>query len=151
MIAYSSLGQQCPMGVRAHSTRGIASSWAGSSGVSIAEICAAASWTSPSTFSWFYNLEVPALQAWVLSAKRAHSCHMTNQYGRLSSSCTLLALNRAPRLYRLICDDYSRPGRALWVWPYYLQVYRYRNSANSTGLPCSILGPSGTLLVPKAS
>ncbi len=27
-LAYSSLGQQCPIGVRAHSTRGIASSWA---------------------------------------------------------------------------------------------------------------------------
>ncbi len=35
---------------------------------SIAEICAAAGWASPSTFARFYNLEVPALQAWVLSA-----------------------------------------------------------------------------------
>ncbi len=42
MLAYSSLGLQCPIGVRAHSTRGIASSWAWSSGVSITEICAAA-------------------------------------------------------------------------------------------------------------
>ncbi len=40
MLAYSSLGQQCPMGVKTHSTRGIASYWAWSSGVSIAEICA---------------------------------------------------------------------------------------------------------------
>ncbi len=39
-LAYSSLGQQCPMGVRSHLTRGIASSWAWSSGVSIAEKCA---------------------------------------------------------------------------------------------------------------
>ncbi len=38
MLAYSSLGQKGPMGVRAHSTRGMASSWAWSSGVSIAEI-----------------------------------------------------------------------------------------------------------------
>ncbi len=67
-LAYSSLGQQCPMGVRAHSTRGIASSCLWSSDVSIAEIFAAASWASPSTFARFYNLEVPALQAWVLSA-----------------------------------------------------------------------------------
>ncbi len=44
MLAYSSLGLQCPIGVRAHSTRGIASSWAWSSGVSITEICAAAGW-----------------------------------------------------------------------------------------------------------
>ncbi len=61
-LSYSSLGQQCPMGVRALSTRGISSSWAWFSGVSIAEICAAAGWASPSTFARFYNLEVPALQ-----------------------------------------------------------------------------------------
>ncbi len=67
-LAYSSLGQQCPMGVKAHSTRGIASSWVWFSGVSIAEICAAAGWASPSTFSRFYNLEVSALHARVLSA-----------------------------------------------------------------------------------
>ncbi len=66
--AYSSLGKQCPMGVRAHSTRDIALSWAWSRGVSIAEICAAAGWASQSTFARFYNLEVPALQARVLSA-----------------------------------------------------------------------------------
>ncbi len=44
-LAYSSSGLQCPIGVRAHSTRGIASSWAG--------------WSSPSTFARFYNLGVP--------------------------------------------------------------------------------------------
>ncbi len=68
-LAYSSLGQQCPMGVRAHLTRGIALSWAWSSSVSIAEICAAAGWASQSTYFLyvFYNLEVPALQAWVFS------------------------------------------------------------------------------------
>ncbi len=38
-LAYSSLGQLCHMGVRAHLTRGIASSWAWSSGGFIAEIC----------------------------------------------------------------------------------------------------------------
>ncbi len=46
MLAYSSLGLQCPVGVRAHSTRGIASSWAWSSGVSITEICTAAGWAT---------------------------------------------------------------------------------------------------------
>ncbi len=68
MLAYSSLGLQCPIGVRAHSTRGIASSWAWSSGVSITEICAAAGWATPSTFARFYNLDIPALQDIVLSA-----------------------------------------------------------------------------------
>ncbi len=68
MLAYSSLGLQCPIGVRAHSTRGIASSWAWSSGVSITEICTAAGWATPSTFARIYNLDIPALQARVLSA-----------------------------------------------------------------------------------
>ncbi len=67
-LAYPSLGLQCPIGVGAHSTRGVASSWAWSSGVSIAEICAAASWALPSTFARFYSLDVPALQARVRSA-----------------------------------------------------------------------------------
>ncbi len=55
-LAYSSVGFQCPIIVRAHSTRGISSSWAWSSGVSISEICEAAGWVSPSTFVRFYNL-----------------------------------------------------------------------------------------------
>ncbi len=37
-LACSSLGLHCPIGVRAHSMRGVASSWAWSSGESIAEI-----------------------------------------------------------------------------------------------------------------
>ncbi len=43
-------------------------SGAWSSGVSISDICEAAGWSSPSTFARFYNLDVPALQARVLSA-----------------------------------------------------------------------------------
>ncbi|KAL0152981.1 hypothetical protein M9458_051713, partial [Cirrhinus mrigala] len=65
-LAYSSLGLECPVGVRAHSTRGVASSWVWSSGVSMAEICAAAGWASPSTFTRFYSLDIPALQAGIL-------------------------------------------------------------------------------------
>lgn len=66
-LAYSSLGLQSPIGVRAHSTRAVSSSWAWSNGVTIAEICEAAGWSSPSTFARFYNLDVPALHARVLS------------------------------------------------------------------------------------
>ncbi len=67
-LVYSSSGLQCPIGIRAHSTRGIASSWAWSSGVSISDICEAAGWSSSSTFAKFYNLDVLALQVRVLSA-----------------------------------------------------------------------------------
>ncbi len=47
MLAYSSLGLQCAIGERAHSTRGIASSWAWSGGVSITEICCGLTFQSP--------------------------------------------------------------------------------------------------------
>lgn len=66
-LCYSSMGLECPIGVRAHSTRGMASSWAWSSGVSIKDICEAAGWSSPSTFVRFYNLDIPTLHARVLS------------------------------------------------------------------------------------
>ncbi|KAI2657603.1 Protein P [Labeo rohita] len=67
VLAYSSLGLQCPIGVKAHLIRGVASSWAWSCGVSIAEICAAAGWASLSTYARFYSLDVPALQALCIS------------------------------------------------------------------------------------
>lgn len=66
VLAYASLGLQCPISVKAHSTRGMASSWAWSRGVSIGDICTAAGWSSPST--GFYNLDIPALQVQILSA-----------------------------------------------------------------------------------
>lgn len=56
-LAYSSLGLQCPIGVWAHSTRGIR--W--SSEVSIGDICAESDWSSLSSFSRYYNVDVPAL------------------------------------------------------------------------------------------
>ncbi|XDV42695.1 hypothetical protein PO909_011313 [Leuciscus waleckii] len=40
--AYASKNLQCPLGIQAHSTRGMASSWAWSSGISIHDICTAA-------------------------------------------------------------------------------------------------------------
>ncbi len=67
ILVYASECLQCPIDVRAHSTKEMASSWAWSSEVSIGEMCAAASWLSLSTLARFYDLDVPALQAWVLS------------------------------------------------------------------------------------
>lgn len=49
-----------PSGVRAHSTRGVAASWALWRGASLASICSAATWSSPSTFTRFYRLNVAA-------------------------------------------------------------------------------------------
>ena len=59
-LAYTSKGLQTPTGLRAHSTRGLATSWALFKGVSIQEVCAAACWASPHTFARFYRLNVTA-------------------------------------------------------------------------------------------
>ncbi len=47
-----------PLSLRAHSTRGVASSQALFRGVSLEDICVAAGWSSPHTFVRFYNLDV---------------------------------------------------------------------------------------------
>ena len=59
-MAYDSAGVPVPEGLRAHSTRGVAASWAVTRGVSVEEVCMVANWSSPSTFLTFYNLDVSA-------------------------------------------------------------------------------------------
>ena len=58
--SYSSKGLRPPVSVKAHSTRGMATSWALCRGVSIQDVCDAASWGSSSTFARFYRLDVTA-------------------------------------------------------------------------------------------
>nr|XP_043888269.1 uncharacterized protein LOC122773567 [Solea senegalensis] len=69
-VAYSCKGLLPPQGLRAHSTRSIAASWALFRGVSVQDICAAASWATPHTFVKFYRLDVsgPSLAQVVLGA-----------------------------------------------------------------------------------
>ena len=69
-LAYRGKGLQPPQGLRAHSTRGMATSWALFRGVSVQEICAAASWATPHTFVRFYRLDVskPSLAQAVLES-----------------------------------------------------------------------------------
>ena len=56
--AYEVAGKPVPSDIICHSTRGVATSWAAMRGVSLADVCAAASWTAPCTFSRFYRLDV---------------------------------------------------------------------------------------------
>ena len=56
--SYQASDRPLPIGVRSHSTRGVSTSWAALRGVPLEEICAAASWTSPGTFSRFYSVNV---------------------------------------------------------------------------------------------
>ena len=69
-IAYGSRGLPLPQGVRAHSTRGMAPSWALFKGVSVSDMCTTASWSSLHTFVRFYHLDVtaPSVAHSVLSA-----------------------------------------------------------------------------------
>lgn len=58
--AYKQAGRPAPARVRAHSTRGLSTSWALWRGATLSEVCAAASWSAPSTFTRFYCLNVAA-------------------------------------------------------------------------------------------
>lgn len=56
-LAYTCKGMAPPQGLTAHSTRGVTTSWALFRGISVQDICAAASWASPQTFVRFYRQE----------------------------------------------------------------------------------------------
>ena len=57
-MAYSAVGKAPPAGIKAHSTRGVSTSWALFRGVSVEDMCAAASWSSHHTFVRYYSLDV---------------------------------------------------------------------------------------------
>ncbi len=57
-LAYEARELTSPLSLRAHSTRGVASSQALFRGVPLEDICVAAGWSSPHTFIRFYNLDV---------------------------------------------------------------------------------------------
>lgn len=75
--AYEASGHLLPSGVRGHSTRSIATSWAAWRGVPLGDICAAASWASPDTFARFYmvNVAAPHPLAVVLRTEPSGSPH----------------------------------------------------------------------------
>ncbi len=57
-LAYEVRSLPSPLDIRAHSTRGVASSTALFRGVPLEDICMAAGWSPPHTFVRFYNLDV---------------------------------------------------------------------------------------------
>ncbi len=67
-LAYEAQGVPCPLRLRAHSTRGVASSWALARGASLADICRAAGWATPNTFARFYSLRVEQVSSCVLTS-----------------------------------------------------------------------------------
>ncbi len=67
-LAYEAQGVPCPIRLRAHSTRGVASSWVLARGASLADICRAACWATPNTFARFYSLRVEPVSSCVLTS-----------------------------------------------------------------------------------
>lgn len=64
-LAYASQGADYPIGVRAHSTRGLASSWA----MFIKDICLAG-WSPQNIFARFYNFEILSFALHALSVQQ---------------------------------------------------------------------------------
>ena len=62
--AYSHLSheQREQMGIRAHDTRGVATTWAATVGVPFEDIMDAAAWSRPQTFARFYLKDLPAMR-----------------------------------------------------------------------------------------
>ncbi len=71
-LAYQAQGVPYPLRLRAHSTRGVASSWALARGASLTDICRAAGWATPNTFSRFYSLCVEPVSSRVLTSGQGH-------------------------------------------------------------------------------
>ncbi len=67
-LAYQAQGVPCPFRLRAHSTRSVASSWALARGASLTDICRAAGWATPNTFTRFYSLRVEPVSSCVLTS-----------------------------------------------------------------------------------
>ncbi len=77
-LAYQSQGEPCPLGVRAHSTRSVASSHALAHGASLVDICRAADWATPNTFDSTVSVLSQSLpMCWVTGkwAGRTGRCH----------------------------------------------------------------------------
>ncbi len=55
-----------PLGVRAHSTRSVASSHALVHGASLADICRAVGWATPNNFARFYSLRIEPVSSRVM-------------------------------------------------------------------------------------
>lgn len=62
-----------PSGVRCHFTRSAATSWAALRGISLEDICSAASWVSPDAFSRFNSVNVAAPHLLAVVPQPVHS------------------------------------------------------------------------------
>ncbi|KAL0198414.1 hypothetical protein M9458_006954, partial [Cirrhinus mrigala] len=66
VLTYQFQDEPCPLGMRAHSTLSVASSYALAHDASLADICRAPGWVTPNTFVRFYSLCVEPVSSRVL-------------------------------------------------------------------------------------
>jgi hypothetical protein len=62
-LAYKACKKTLPTGIRAHSTRAVATTWAQHNNTSLRDICDTASWSQSSTFTTFYQLNLAGGEA----------------------------------------------------------------------------------------
>lgn len=68
-MAYQAHSLPCPLGVKAHSIRGVTASSALAKGVSLADISRAAGWATHNTVARFYNLRLEPVSSLVLGTQ----------------------------------------------------------------------------------
>ncbi|KAI2661310.1 60S ribosomal protein L15-A [Labeo rohita] len=67
-MVYQARDLTCPLRVTAHSIRGVTASAALTNGASLTDICRAAGWATPNTFTRLYNLQMELMYPRVLNA-----------------------------------------------------------------------------------
>ncbi len=106
-LAYQSQGEPCPMGVRAHSTWSVASSYALAHGASLADICRAAGWVT----------QTPSRDSTVSTLSQfLPMCWVTGKWREELAGVTLAAPFPLTRGYeRLFSPPVQFPGRRTLV------------------------------------
>ncbi len=89
-LAYNNRGLPLPQGGRAHSARGMTTSWALFKEVSLSDICAAASWSSPHTFvllrAWDLIGQLRFRRLWAQTHRRCGPLGGRQWYCRLTNT-----------------------------------------------------------------
>ncbi len=124
-LAYEARNLPSPLSLRAHSTRGVASSQALFRGVPLEDICVAAGWSSPHTFVRFYNLDVdkaPGFSGPVCLNRPYVVGSLLGQIGSIFSLACLVYRTRCVKLsYAVLSYLWKRTSRVtrvtlvLWI------------------------------------
>ncbi len=142
-LAYQSQGEPCPMGLRAHSTRSVASSYALAHGASLADICRAAGWATPNTFARFYSLRVEPVSSRVVTGKwreelagvtLAAPFPLTRGYERLFSPPVQFPVRRT------LVEFLQHPRQSDWAEQSDARPSTGASSPGSPVSPCTRLG-----------